>query len=288
MHALFDFLRRYNHIFVFLILEVLAFTLLFRHHSYQSSVWLSAANGVASTVNGAYNEVEQYFLLKAVNKQLTEENVRLHLEHEVLLAGIKDSLRREQLLVRMAERLRDDYEMLPARVVSSTKERANPYLVIDRGENDGVRPEMGVVGGNGIVGIVYKTTPHHALVIPVTNTKSSISCRIRGQGYFGYLTWAGGDLRRASLTDIPRYAGKMKPGTTVETSGYSAVFPPGLPVGKVVRVSNSADGQSYTADVKLGTDFARIRDVMVVTTTYKPEIDTLRTDAARLEQETAN
>ena len=80
----------------------------------------------------------------------------------------------------------------------------------------------------------------------------------------------------------------MTPGTTFETSVYSAVFPPGLPVGKVVRVSNSADGQSYTADVKLGTDFARIRDVMVVTTTYKPEIDTLRADAARLEQETAN
>ena len=288
MHALFDFLRRYNHFFVFLAFETLALMLVFRHHGYQHSVWLSTANRAAATANDAYGEIEHFFLLKAVNKQLSEENVRLYIEHEKLLDELKDSLRRKGLSGRMGRTSGDDYEMLPARVVSNTRERANPYLVIDRGENDGVRPEMGVVGGNGVVGIVYRTTPSHALVIPITNTKSNISCRIRETGYFGSLTWPGGDLRRACLTDIPRYAGKMKRGATVETSGYSAVFPPGLPVGKVVGVRNSADGQSFTADVLLGTDFARIRDVVVVTTSYKPEIDTLRAAAARLEHKTAN
>lgn len=288
MHVLFDFLRRYNHFFVFIILEVIAFTLLLKYNRYQSCVWLTTASHAVSTVNGAYFEVEQYLQLRSINKQLTEENVRLRAESEALWNSIRDSLRRQQLRNNIISQSATEYKMQPARIVSKTIERANPYLVIDRGEKDGVRSEMGVVGGNGVVGIVYKTTLHRALVIPITNTKSSISCRIHGLGYFGYLTWPGGDLRKANLTDIPRYAGKMKPGTRVETSGYSTVFPPGFPVGKVVRVHNSEDGQSYTVEVKLDTDFSRIRDVMVVTTAYKPEFDTLRAEANRLEYETVN
>lgn len=177
--------------------------------------------------------------------------------------------------------------MVPATVVSNSMERTNNYLVIDRGTADGIRPEMGVVGGGGVVGIVYLTGPHHSLVIPVTNRKSSISCRVRGQSYFGYLQWDGASLLMAYLDDVPRYA-KVKVGQAVETSGYSAVFPPGIFVGRVKRIRNSADGQSYRLDVNLGTNFANLRDVSVVTTPYKAEIDTLQVHAQQMDNADSN
>ena len=71
-------------------------------------------------------------------------------------------------------------------------------------------------------------------------------------------------------------------GNIIETSGYSSVFPPGIFVGRVHRVSNSSDGQSYRLDVVLGTDFGNIRDVNVVITPYKAEIDSLRAKADSL------
>ena len=151
--------------------------------------------------------------------------------------------------------------------------------MIDKGTIDGIKPEMGVVGGGGVVGIVYLTGPHHSLVIPVTNRKSSISCRVRGQSYFGYLQWDGSSMRRAYVDDIPRYA-RVKKGEAVETSGYSSVFPPGIFVGRIRSISNSPDGQSYKLDVTLGTNFANLRDVEVVATPYKAEIDTLQVHAA--------
>ena len=179
------------------------------------------------------------------------------------------------------------YKLIPAVVVSNNMSNNNHYLVIDCGTNQGVQPEMGVVGGGGVVGIVYLTGPNYSLVIPVTNKKSSISCRVRGQNYFGYLQWEGKSMLRACLDDIPRYA-KIKKDEVVETSGYSSVFPPGIFVGRISEIGNSADGQSYKLGVTLGTDFSRLRDVNVIATPYKAEVDTLRSHAAEADINSEN
>ena len=279
MHNLLDFVRKFSYFFLFMLLEVASLALLFRFNSYQGSVWFSAANSAVARIDGLYGNTLAYINLNEVNKDLTARNIQLQREAELLRSQLhqftKDTTLTEQI---MHEKLKD-YTMIPATVVSNSNERDNNYLVIDKGTNDGIKPEMGVVGGGGVVGIVYLTAPHHSLVIPVTNRKSSISCRVRGQSYFGYLQWDGSSMRRAYVDDIPRYA-RVKKGEAVETSGYSSVFPPGIFVGRIRSISNSPDGQSYKLDVTLGTNFANLRDVEVVATPYKAEIDTLQVHAA--------
>ena len=279
MHNLLDFVRKYSYFFLFVLLEVASLALLFRFNSYQGSVWFSAANSAVARINSFYGNTLAYINLNEVNKDLTARNIQLQREAELLRSQLhqftKDTTLTEQI---MHEKLKD-YTMIPATVVSNSNERDNNYLVIDKGTIDGIKPEMGVVGGGGVVGIVYLTGPHHSLVIPVTNRKSSISCRVRGQSYFGYLQWDGSSMRRAYVDDIPRYA-RVKKGEAVETSGYSAVFPPGIFVGRIRSISNSPDGQSYKLEVTLGTNFANLRDVEVVSTPYKAEIDTLQVHAA--------
>lgn len=275
MHNLLDFLRKYNYVFLFLLLEILSLTLLFRFNSFHGSVWFSAANSAVAKVNRVYGDVNYFIHLQDVNRELTTQNIALQAETEKLRQALYDATRDSTQTEKvMAEKLKG-YELIPATVVSNSSERANNYLVIDRGERDGVRPEMGVIGGGGVVGIVYLTGPNYSLVIPITNRKSSISCRVRGQKYFGYLQWDGSSLRHAYVDDIPRYA-KVEKGQVVETSGFSAVFPPGIFVGRVRERRNSTDGQSYRIDITLGTNFANLRDVSVVSTPYKAEIDTLQ------------
>lgn len=282
-----DFVGRYSYAFLFVLLESISMVLLFRFNSFQGSVWFSAANSMVASVNGAYSDVISFFNLEKVNRQLTDQNIALQRETEVLrqalVTATKDTTMTERL---MREKL-VGYNMVPATVVSNSAERTNNYLVINRGTADGIRPEMGVIGGGGVVGIVYLVGPHHSLVIPVTNRKSSISCRVRGQNYFGYLQWDGSSMLSAYVDDVPRYA-RVKVGQAVETSGYSAVFPPGIFVGRVRKISNSADGQSYRLDVTLGTNFANLRDVSVVTTPYKAEIDTLQAHAVQMENNATN
>lgn len=284
---LIDFIRKYCYIFLFILFETISMILLFRFNSYQGSVWFSAANSVAAGINSTYSNVMNFFNLEQINQELTAQNIALQREAEhlrqSLITATKDTTITEKL---MREKL-VGYNMVPATVVSNSAERSNNYLVIDRGEKDGIRPEMGVVGGGGVVGIIYLTGPHHSLVIPVTNRKSSISCRVRGQNYFGYLQWDGSSMLSAYVDDVPRYA-KVKVGQAIETSGYSAVFPPGIFVGRVRTIRNSTDGQSYRLDVTLGTNFANLRDVLVVTTPYKAEIDTLQVHAQQADEASLN
>ena len=280
MHNLLDFLRKYAYLLLFVVLEGVSLLLLLRHNSYQGCVWLSSANAVVARVNGLYDGAMAYLRLRDVNRQLTDENVRLWRETALLRDALAQATHDSTLTERYVQASMEGYSLLPATVVSNgTETAAGRYLVVNRGERDGVRPEMGVVGGGGVVGIVYLTGPHHSLVIPVINRKSSISCRIRGSRYFGYLVWRGEGTLTARLGDIPRYA-KIKEGDYVETSGYSSVFPPGIFVGRISHLGTSADGQTYDVVVNLGTDFANLRDVSIVTTPYKAETDSLRSHAA--------
>ena len=281
MHNLLDFLRKYGFLLLFVLLEAVSFLLLFRFNSYQGSVCFSSANAAVAAVNRLYGDAASYLQLRVMNRRLTDENIRLQREAAALRTMLAQTGRDTTSTERYVRAALAGYRLVPATVVSNSV-GSNRYLVIDRGERDGVRPEMGVVGGGGVVGIVYLTGPGYSLVIPVVNRKSSISCRVRGQGYFGYLQWRGEGPLTAHLNDIPRYA-KIKLGDYVETSGYSSVFPPGLFVGRVAGLGTSADGQTYDIRVNLGTDFANLRDVNVVITPYKAEIDTLRSHAAEAE-----
>ncbi|MBQ2123311.1 MAG: rod shape-determining protein MreC [Bacteroidaceae bacterium] len=279
MQHLLEFLRKYHYLLLFIALEILSLTLLVRFNNFQGNVWLSGANTAVASVNRWYLDVWSYLNLQSANQSLTSYNTRLQLENdrlrEALLTLQADSARKASAVLRNLV----DYETLPAKVISNSKGGSNSYIVIDRGQRHGVRGDMGVVSGNGVVGVVYLAGEEYSLVIPVMNNKSNISCRIQGQRYFGYLTWDGKDSRHAYVDDIPRHA-HVEKGLTIETSGHSSVFPPGIFVGTIETVENSADGQSYKLGLLLGTDFANLRDVNVITTPYKAAVDSLFKKAA--------
>ena len=263
MRNLLDFLARHNHWFLFVLLEVVSFVLLFKYNSYQGSVWFSSANAVAGKVYDASSAVDQYFSLVDVNRKLTERNVYLERELARLTDTATVAAKDSTYMQRMQAGVLRKYKSVPARVVSNSLDKLNNFITIDKGTADGVGKDMGVACGLGVVGIVYLTAAHYSVVIPVLNSKSNISCSIRGRGYFGYLHWYGDRPDEAYLDDVPRHA-RFRIGDIVVTSGYSSVFPPGMLVGKIMRVYNSANGMSYRLRVKLSTDFGNLRDVCVI------------------------
>ena len=207
--------------------------------------------------------MDQYFSLVDVNRKLTERNVYLERELARLTDTATVAAKDSTYMQRMQAGVLRKYKSVPARVVSNSLDKLNNFITIDKGTADGVGKDMGVACGLGVVGIVYLTAEHYSVVIPVLNSKSNISCSIRGRGYFGYLHWYGDRPDEAYLDDVPRHA-RFRIGDIVVTSGYSSVFPPGMLVGKIMRVYNSANGMSYRLRVKLSTDFGNLRDVCVI------------------------
>jgi len=263
MNTLFDRLRAWAHWIVFLLLEAVSLILLFRFNAYQGSVWFTQANVVAGKVLEARSEITAYSQLGEANRQLNDENLRLQSEVDALrhtLAKMKhDSTLTERTVAEELAGIR----RIPAQVIDNSIRDLNNLITINRGTEDGVYAEMGVVCGTGVVGIVSQAGRHYSVVLPVLNTRSNISCRLKDSEYFGYLRWEGGSSLRAFIDDIPRHA-KIKEGETVETSGFSEVFPPGIFVGRVRRIDNSDDGLSYKLEIGLSTDFARLREVSVI------------------------
>ncbi|MBP7856599.1 MAG: rod shape-determining protein MreC [Prevotella sp.] len=263
MRNLLEFLSKYNHWFVFLILEVIGLVLLFQYNSYQGSVWFSSANAVSGRLLGWESEVESFFSMSKVNQELTQRNLYLEQQVKALSERLTDVTHDSTWTQRSQLELLKDYKLIPAKVVSNSVKSHNNLITIDKGSADGVRQDMGVASGNGVVGVVYMVAPHYSVVIPLLNLSSSVSCKIRGRGYFGYLHWEGGDSRVAYMDDVPRHA-HFKLFDWVETSGFSSIFPPGITVGRIRHVYNSPDGVSYRLQINLSTDFAKLRDVCVI------------------------
>ncbi|MBQ7149608.1 MAG: rod shape-determining protein MreC [Prevotella sp.] len=263
MKNLIDFITRYNYWFLFLLLEVISFVLLFQFNSYQGSVWFTSANVVSGKVYETSSEVESFFALSQVNEQLTQRNVLLEQQVKALQEKLTSVTQDSSYLRNNQYQYLAGYKYIPAKVVSNSVDKYNNLITLDKGSADGVKKDMGVACGNGIVGIVFMTSEHYSIVIPVLNSQSNISCTIKGRGYFGYLHWKGGDASMAYVDDVPRHA-RFKLYDTIVTSGYSSVFPPGMLVGKILHVYNSSDGLSYRLKIKLSTDFASLRDVCVI------------------------
>lgn len=270
MRNLLEFLAKYNHWFVFLILEVVSMVLLFQYNSYQGSAWFSSANAVTGKLYEWDANVETFFSLTKVNQELTQRNAYLEQEVQKLSDSLVSVTKDSSIYHRDQFALLRNYRLIPAKVVANSIDKPGNLMTIDKGSADGIHKDMGVISGTGVVGIVYLVAEHYAIVIPVLNTKSNISCMIQNRGYFGYLRWKGGVSDLAYLEEVPRHA-HFKLGDYVVTSGYSAVFPSGVRVGRILHVFNSADGLSYRVQLRLSTDFARLRDVCVIDDTAMKE-----------------
>jgi rod shape-determining protein MreC len=284
MRNLIEFLARYNHWLLLLVLETVSLVLLFRFNSYQGSVWFTSANSMAGSVLSMSSEVESFFSLGKVNEDLTKRNVYLEQKVRQLEEKLHYSTQARDTMPVATTVALPAVKLIKAKVVDNSISKIDNYITIDKGSADGVRRDMGVACGTGVVGIVYLVAKHYSVVIPVLNSKSNISCAINGRGYFGYLHWSGGRSDIAYVDDIPRHA-HFKLHEKVVTSGYSSVFPPGLMVGEILHVFNSTDGLSYRLQLRLSTDFSRLRDVCVIDDAaarermevYQAAIDSLKT-----------
>ncbi len=256
-------LRQHIHWATFVVLLGISLTLLFRFNAYQGSVWFSAASASAGAVAQARAEVEMYAFLKAENARLTEQNLALQQKMSIMRWRLRQAKHVPDATERRLAEQMKEREMIAARVVSNSVAQRDNLLTISAGSAEGVEKDMGVVSARGVVGIVHTVGVHHSTVIPILNSRSSISCRLRRSGHFGYLRWEGGSPLVAWLDDVPHHA-KVEIGDEVETSGFSDIFPEGIFVGRVTGKGYTRDGQALRLRVALSTDMSRLTEVMVV------------------------
>lgn len=268
MRYLLDFFIKNGHWFLFLALEVICGLLLFRFNNFQASVGFTTASEITGRIYSLTAEISSYFNLKETNRKLTLTNAELWVQNQILQEHL--SKKENDSLSGCLSSITKDYKLWQAQVINNSISQHDNYITINRGRKDGIKPEMGIISGTGVVGIVCMTSDNYSLVISLLNSKSSISCKFKNNNYFGYLKWKGKDPLYAHLDDIPRHA-RFEIGDSIVTSGYSAIFPKGIMIGTVEQKEDSSDGLSYSLKIRLATDFAELGEVVVISNEEREE-----------------
>lgn len=277
MRSFFDFFIRHRAVFLFLLLAVVSCILLFRGNPYQQAVFMTSAGRVSSTVYKASDAVTGYFNLRNVNDDLNRRLADLEQENLALKEGLLRA--NEQLSAHGEEPIPalSTYNFIVGRVINNSLARSRNFITINRGTADGVRPDMGVVDQNGVVGIVNVVGPHASRVISVLNPDLRLSCKLKGSDAFGSLAWDGKSPRYAILEELPRHV-PFSVGDTIVTSGHSVVFPEGIPVGTVVERLRDADDNFYSLKILLAADFSTLSTIRIVENYMKDEIEAVESD----------
>ena len=270
MDKLLEFLQKYRHWFVFLILETIALVTYLSGSLYSRSLGWYATSAVFGRVNELMTEGWSYVGLRPRNEELLRENARLRTAYTLLARQMQDA-EAHGLLPRLhaTDSLPiDPSAVIIARVVNRVTHTSEVYYTINKGRRDGIETDMGVMSASGVVGAVMAVSDHYALVIPVLNPKIRLACTILGQEVSGTLTASSSpNANEAILSNVPPHA-HPQIGDTITTSGYSYLFPEGMMVGTIAdsvpaRVKGSA-GTFANYPVHLSTDFQGLRYVYVI------------------------
>ena len=264
MKEIIKLILKYHFTIIFILLEIVSFSLIIRHNEYQREIFSESASTLFGNISSTITSIKDYFRLKEMNESLANENILLknRLEEYEFLRDtiIHGMVVQDSIPV---------YEYIGAKQVNATYNRTKNYITLNQGRKNGLQKEMAVCTPEGIVGLIQDLSDHFAVVIPLINVDSRISAKIKKNNYYGSLQWDGNDYAYSYLNDIP-YHVEVNAGDTIVTSGLSKIFPEGIVVGYVESVDKET-ANFLKIKVKLAVDFKRINHVYVILNNKKNE-----------------
>lgn len=267
MRNLLNFIARYYFVFTFLLLEVISFLLIAHSHNHQRTYFLHSGNAISGFFLKKADNITSYLALKQANDLLAQENARM-------LHMIDSSFEKKDTMVFYQHDTLSirRFTYLNSKVINNSVIRRNNFITLNKGYQDGIEKDMGVITLSGVVGIVKNVSRNFSSVISFLHKDMQISVRIKKNDHIGTLTWEGGDYRKASMAFIPSHV-ELQAGDTIITSGFSRMFPEGIFIGTINDFEIRRGENFYTADINLALDFNALSHVYVVNDLMAEELE---------------
>jgi len=262
---IFLFIGRYFTFFAFLGFQVLALSFLFRYNKYHHAVGLGMANEITGWVNSKYSNVDQYFHLK-------QESDRIHHVNDSLINLMRNNFLNPDTATRSVQDTipydtlgnRRRYLWRDAEVVSNSINMERNYIQINRGSNQGIRDNMGVLNADlSLVGIVVNTSDNFSQVMSLLHVKNNVNAIMKRSGSAGTISWDGKNPLYLTMTGISK-SDSIAKGDSVLTGTYSLSFPPLKLIGTVASIVKDNSSSFYTLRIKPAANFQNLQHVFVV------------------------
>ena len=195
--------------------------------------------------------------LAAENVALKNSIEQLVRKDNSLFISVSDSVYKQQYIHTSSE------------VIENSVNRQKNFFTLNKGESQGVSVDMAVTSGGGVAGVIVACSKNYSVAMSLLNLDFKLSARIKSNGYFGSLNWDGRDYHQVILSEIPQHV-SVNVGDTIETTGYSAIFPEGIMIGTVSDYEKIG-GDFYRITVSLITDFRKLHYVDIIGNMKKTE-----------------
>lgn len=271
MQRLLEFIKQIYVVLIFVVVEGVALWYYATSTPYTEAKILSRTSAVGGAISGMVTDVRHFFTLPEKNRELT---ARIAYLEEVLAASVEaESIDVDSLSRVMNARTELAYRYYPARVVSSTSSKRRNYIVIDRGEDDGIAANMGVITPDrALVGYVVSCSPRYSVVMPIINEKFRIGGCLSENNYTGSVRWTGASTHHAEFIDLSTYA-DPELGMAVEVR--SERLPEGILIGHIDDYEYNATQTAFKVRLHLAVDISRLDNVIVVENSHYGEIEGL-------------
>ncbi|OEJ99243.1 rod shape-determining protein MreC [Flavivirga aquatica] len=268
MQQIVNFIIKNKNFLLFFFLFSISILFTIQSHSYHKSKFINSANFLTGGIYNSVNNISVYLNLKSQNQLLVEENNRLR--SLVLNSGIEiDSTYID------STSFNNIYNVYNANIIKNNYSLTDNILTINKGNNDSIKQDFGVISSKGIIGIIDRTSNNYATVISILNTTSKISAQLKKTNHFGTLIWNAKSPEFVQLIDIPKIA-PVKTGDTIITSGRSSIFPKGIPVGVISNFQLDTSENYYEINIQLFNDMTNLEHTYIIKNKNAKEINKLQ------------
>lgn len=258
MYRLLTFLQKYYPLLIFLLLEGFALNLIVRNNYYHKAVFNNGVSNFTGNTFETWQGITGYFGLRKENRRLAEENALLR-NHQISSFRASD----QNIFVWNDTVYQQQFQYVSAQIVNATVNRKKNFFLINKGKNQGIETNMGVISPDGVVGVIKSVSANFSLVLPIINIDANIAARIEKNDQGGLVSWDGQHFSTGVMKGIPGHF-KLETGDTIITSGQSIFFPEGLPVGYISGFKKNRSDNFYTVSVKFAVDFNSLTQVYII------------------------
>jgi rod shape-determining protein MreC len=274
MQKLITILLLFKEYVIFVSLLIISSFLLANNDNHQLHAIRAYTVGIIGEMQSVLSVIPNVFELKQENEVLRRLNVNLSDEVSRLREARLENIRLREMLDMKG---RKDFSLLPADVIGKSLHLLRNTITIDAGESDGVKSEMPIVSETGLVGKVVAISRHFSIGQLVINKDFRASARVQRSRVDGIIAWDGGEMLQ--LKNVAKKQ-DVKEGDVIITSEYSSVFPTGIKVGVVSRISEKPGSLFKDIDLTPAVDFPSLEQVFIITTATDTERVALESRAA--------
>lgn len=262
MRNLLELIKKFQAFFVFLVFALSSFTLITKNNTYQRSEFDKLKKSTFTEISGIFltgwDNIVSYFYLKKVNEQLNSENLFL----KNTLSKYR-AVRIDEMITGIDSSKVNNTVFHYVKLIKNSIYHPYNFLTIDKGFKQGIKPGMGVVSQQNVVGIVRHSSTNFSTVIPIINIDSKFPATLKGTSIPGIVNWDGKNYNYANLEKIPAHVNLNK-GDTIFTNVFSEVFHDFFIIGFIENFELTSSEEFYEVKIKLAANFLDLKYLTVI------------------------